>query len=99
MGNNHQKQSKTDSPNKEHTTKVILQLNVQEIIIHHAFSMKLKLAEVQTFPHGLDGLKIWEAGIVLARYAVLNCKIFKEKEVLELGSGVGIAGIAIKKWT
>lgn len=41
--------------------------------------MKLKLADVETFPHGLDGLKIWEAGIVLARYAVLNCAKFKGK--------------------
>lgn len=61
--------------------------------------MRLRLSDVETFPHGLDGLKIWEAGIVLARYVILNCAVFKNKEVLELGSGVGVAGIAIKKWT
>ena len=74
-------------------------MQIQQIIIHHAFKMKLILTDVETFPHGLDGLKIWQAGIVLARYAVLNCAVFKNKTVLELGAGVGIAGITIKKWT
>jgi predicted nicotinamide N-methyase len=61
--------------------------------------MNLQICDLETFPHGLDGLKLWEAGIVLARYLILNNKIFKNKRVLELGSGVGIAGITLKKWT
>lgn len=51
------------------------------------------------FPHGLDGLRLWEAGIILARYIVHNNSLFKGKKVLELGGGVGIAGFTAKKWT
>jgi hypothetical protein len=34
-------------------------MRMQDMIIHNAFKMKLKLSDVETFPHGLDGLKIW----------------------------------------
>lgn len=61
--------------------------------------MSVQISGVDTFPHGLDGLKLWEAGIVLARYMIHNNKMFKNKVILELGSGVGIAGIAAKTWT
>lgn len=47
----------------------------------------------------MDGLRLWEAGIVLSRYVVNNSQLFKNKRVLELGAGVGIAGMAAKKWT
>jgi tRNA1(Val) A37 N6-methylase TrmN6 len=30
---------------------------------------------------------------------ILNSNKFKNKDVLELGSGVGISGIVVKKWT
>jgi protein-lysine N-methyltransferase EEF2KMT len=61
--------------------------------------MTLDIASLETFPHGLDGLRLWEAGIVLARYVVNNNTLFKGKRVLELGAGVGIASMAAKKWT
>ena len=61
--------------------------------------MKLTIDELSQFPHGLDGLKLWEAGIILARYIILNVELFKEKEVLELGAGVGIGGMVARKWT
>ena len=61
--------------------------------------MALTIGELEVFPHGLDGLKLWDAGIVLARYIIQNCEQFKDQEVLELGSGVGIGGLAAKKWT
>lgn len=51
------------------------------------------------FPHGYDGLHIWEAGIVLARYILYNREQFKDKKILELGSGVGIGGISAVKFT
>ena len=42
---------------------------------------------------------MWDANIVLARYVVINSTFFKDKTVIELASGTGIAGIAVKKWT
>ena len=61
--------------------------------------MKITIGEMHKFPHGLDGLKLWDAGIVLSRYIILNSELFKNKTILELGSGVGIAGITASKWT
>lgn len=61
--------------------------------------MHLQLSEVDQFPHGLDGLKLWEAGIVLSRYIILNVDKFNKKSVLELGSGVGIGGMTADKWS
>jgi predicted nicotinamide N-methyase len=35
----------------------------------------------------------------LARYAIINREFFKDKFVLELGSGTGIAGLSVLKFT
>lgn len=61
--------------------------------------MSLQICSLDKFPHGLDGLRLWEAGIVLARYIINQNFLFKNKKVLELGAGVGIAGMTAKKWT
>jgi predicted nicotinamide N-methyase len=39
----------------------------------------LELNELVVFPHGYDGLHIWEAGIVLSRFVVFNPEKFKGK--------------------
>jgi predicted nicotinamide N-methyase len=44
--------------------------------------MTLELFSLDTFPHGLDGLRLWEAGIVLSRYIINNASLFKGKRVL-----------------
>jgi len=44
--------------------------------------MSLTIGELEVFPHGLDGLKLWDAGIILSRYVILNCELFKEKDIL-----------------
>lgn len=70
-----------------------------EIILDHTQNYFLKLNELLIFPHGLDGLHLWEAGIILARYIVSESKLFDGKNVLELGTGVGIGGLALLKYT
>ena len=59
----------------------------------------LSLNELLIFPHGMDGLHIWEAGIILARWIVFNKELFLGKDVLELGTGVGIGGLSAAKFT
>jgi len=61
-------------------------------------SSSLILNELLVFPHLLDGLHIWEAGIILGRYIYYNSKLFSEKSILELGTGVGIGGISALKF-
>jgi predicted nicotinamide N-methyase len=43
-------------------------------------------------------LHIWEAGIELSRFLYFNTEILKDKDVLDLGTGVGIVGITAMKY-
>lgn len=76
-----------------------LPVKTEKVIIHSSYKMSLQICSIDQFPHGLDGLRLWEAGIILARYVIHHHSLFKGKKVLELGAGVGVAGLAVKKWT
>lgn len=69
------------------------------IVLNSELGRTLSMTHLSRFPHGFDGLRIWESGILLARYAILNRDLFKDKFVLELGSGSGIAGLSVLKFT
>lgn len=56
----------------------------------------VSLAEnVALISEGTTGLVTWEAALYLAEWALENPHIFKNKTVLELGSGVGLTGIVV----
>jgi len=80
-------------------SNINLKVRRRDIIIHYGFRMKLTIEDLQIFPNGLEGLKLWSADIISSRFAVLNSQRFKDKEVLCYKAGVGINGIVIKKWT
>ncbi|NXU93103.1 EF2KT methyltransferase, partial [Xiphorhynchus elegans] len=46
---------------------------------------------------GTTGLITWDAALHLAEWAVENPEVFRDRTVLELGSGIGFTGIAICK--
>ncbi len=69
-----------------------------DIIIDPTNKEILLLNEMIIFPDRMDGLHIWEAGIVLGRYVYFNKDLFKSKKVIELGTGVGIVGISVLKY-
>ncbi|KFP75319.1 Protein FAM86A, partial [Acanthisitta chloris] len=46
---------------------------------------------------GTTGLITWEAALHLAQWAMENPGVFRDRTVLELGSGMGFTGIAICK--
>ncbi|KFQ93278.1 Protein FAM86A, partial [Nipponia nippon] len=46
---------------------------------------------------GTTGLVTWDAALHLAEWAIENPAVFSHRTVLELGSGIGFAGIAICK--
>lgn len=46
---------------------------------------------------GTTGLYTWEAGHVLAEWCSENKPMFRNKKVLELGSGLGLMGLAVIK--
>ena len=57
------------------------------------------LNELLLFPDKMDGLHIWEAGIVLARYFYHSPEILQGKSVIDLGTGVGVLGITAAKYS
>lgn len=85
--------------NSNNKNSVALQLVHKEVILHYAYKIKLKIGYTTKFPHYYEGLKLWDANIVLARFIILNSELFKGKVALELASGTGIAGITLQKWT
>ncbi|XP_030140527.4 protein-lysine N-methyltransferase EEF2KMT [Taeniopygia guttata] len=46
---------------------------------------------------GTTGLLTWEAALHLAQWALQNPGLFRDRTILELGSGIGFTGIAICK--
>ncbi|KAI2666334.1 Protein-lysine N-methyltransferase EEF2KMT [Labeo rohita] len=56
----------------------------------------VSLAEnVALISQGTTGLVTWEAALYLSEWALENTHIFKNKTVLELGSGIGLTGIVV----
>lgn len=84
---------------KQSSDKQVLIGKETLIVLNSEKGRTLNLTHILRFPHGFDGLRIWESGIVLARYAILHRDFFDGKFVLELGSGTGIAGLAVLKFT
>ncbi|NWZ73788.1 EF2KT methyltransferase, partial [Acrocephalus arundinaceus] len=46
---------------------------------------------------GTTGLVTWKAALLLAQWAMQNPSLFRDRTILELGSGIGFTGIAICK--
>ncbi len=57
------------------------------------------LVDQPIFQSGDEGKRVWEGGIILSRFIAHNSALFRDKRVLELGTGGGITGISILKFT
>ena len=55
---------------------------------------KLYINEIHNNQSNGTGLNIWDGSMLLLRYIEKNPSIIKEKKILELGSGIGMIGIA-----
>ena len=74
----------------------LLKLKEKDIYINKDLSVKL--TEQTLFAaDGGEGLHLWEASVVLTRYCLQNKEIFKNKDIIELGTGCGLLGISILK--
>ncbi|XP_048860502.1 protein-lysine N-methyltransferase EEF2KMT [Brienomyrus brachyistius] len=50
---------------------------------------------VAAISEGTTGLVTWEAALYLAEWALENTQIFKDRALLELGSGAGLTGVVV----
>ncbi|XP_029433182.1 protein-lysine N-methyltransferase EEF2KMT [Rhinatrema bivittatum] len=55
------------------------------------------LESMAMISQGTTGLITWEAALYLAEWAIGNSHLFTDRTVLELGSGIGLTGLAICK--
>ena len=94
MGNQETRQSSSHQ-----SQKIVLRLRSRDIILHYGFKFKVTISDLDMFPHELEGLRLWDIDIIAARYIILESEKFKDKNVLVLKAGVGIAAIALGKWT
>ncbi|XP_065200765.1 putative protein N-methyltransferase FAM86B2 isoform X2 [Planococcus citri] len=53
------------------------------------------LQNTSTISDGTTGLSVWQAGKMLADYCLKNIHSFEKQNVLELGCGVGLTGLAV----
>ena len=63
MGDQHSKQAEAS----RNGPKFVMKVQNQKIILQHQLKFVLNIGDLEVFPHGLDGLKLWDAGIILAR--------------------------------
>ncbi|KAM6351686.1 protein-lysine N-methyltransferase EEF2KMT isoform 5-T5 [Alca torda] len=67
-------------------------------ILHKPSGEPVTLSEsVAIVSGGTTGLVTWDAALQLAQWAIENNSAFRDRTVLELGSGIGFTGIAICK--
>ena len=73
---------------------------IEQKTFHLDAQKTLEIKEQFYFDVEYEGLRVWESGIVMARhYALMDARKFEGETVVELGSGTGIAGLAIAKYT
>ena len=76
-----------------------MHLRERDIVIDYKSKTKLTIGDLNNFPAGYEGLRLWDSNIILARYLFTNKIIFKGKKIIELLSGTGIASLTAKKFT
>ncbi|POM63267.1 hypothetical protein PHPALM_27444, partial [Phytophthora palmivora] len=52
-----------------------------------------------TAEEDITGVSIWSAALILSRWVIDHRDIFDGKQVCELGSGCGVSGLAVHKYT
>ena len=51
--------------------KVVLKLRHRDIILHYSFKFKVVIGDIDIFPSGFDGLRLWDTDVMLSRFVIL----------------------------
>lgn len=74
-------------------------MSVEDVFFsQYGFYLKFNLENVEHFKATdltLVGLQVWRGALLLADYIFHKRDEFKDKRVLELGSGVGLTGLVL----
>ena len=75
-------------------------MSPQEKTLALSPSHPITLKEQVLFQGGQEGLRVWESGIALARYFAIQAPdSVRGNTVVDLGSGTGIVGLSMLKYT
>ncbi|KAI5634104.1 lysine methyltransferase domain-containing protein [Phthorimaea operculella] len=84
---------------------LVIQNNTQQDFCYKHYVVDNDLEKIITIKetknmvvNGTTGMRTWQAALMLADYMICNKDLLREKNILELGSGVGFTGIAISKY-
>ncbi|EGC35623.1 hypothetical protein DICPUDRAFT_87776 [Dictyostelium purpureum] len=70
---------------------------VQKTIDYFGVSIKLNTLDSASTDFDLTGQTIWISAQVLSQFIIKNIEEYKDKKVLEVGSGVGVCGLFLAK--
>ncbi|XP_058833319.1 methyltransferase-like protein 22 isoform X2 [Topomyia yanbarensis] len=84
-----------DSPCDKHQSKsTLLELDKDgDLILERRSNGVIEIEHQQSTKLNLVGLQIWRGALLLADYILHNERKFKNRKILELGSGVGLTSI------
>ena len=76
MGNQGSNQNK--KPNVSTSdSRVVLKLRYRDIILHYPFKFKVSIGDIDIFPGGFDGLRLWDTDVILSRFIILENERFE----------------------
>ena len=70
MGNQNTNNGK-QTPITTSSNKIILKLRNRDIILHYSFKFKVNIGDIDIFPSGFDGLRLWDTDVILSRFIIL----------------------------
>ena len=70
MGNQNTTDSK-QTPITTNSNKIILKLRYRDIILHYSYKFKVNIGDIDIFPNGFDGLRLWDTDVILSRFIIL----------------------------
>ena len=71
MGNQSQAKG-SQAEHKDMGHKIVLKLRYRDIILHYSFKMNLHISDIDIFPSGFEGLRLWDTDIILSRFIILE---------------------------
>ena len=74
-----------------------VEYQTHEIVFDENHKVKLNISKAATTELHLTGQVLWPASYLFCYFALKNKALFKDKNVMELGAGVGLVGLLVSQ--